>query len=112
MVCLDAWAHWCGPCRAAAPELRALEEKYRSRGVIFIGLTSEGESDLDASRKFIEATRITWPNGYGANETLAALRADFIPQLWIVDRQNRIVWDAHSREPIEEVLERALAESP
>ncbi|MEK6259069.1 MAG: TlpA disulfide reductase family protein [Planctomycetota bacterium] len=112
VIVLDAWAFWCDPCRAAAPELIALERKYRDRGVVFLGLTSEGERQLAKSRRFIEATGITWPNGYGAVETLQALNADFIPQMWVIDRQNRITWDVSSNEPIESALDRALAETP
>ena len=33
-----------------------------------------------------------WPNGYGAIKTLSALNVEAIPQLWIVDRQNRIAF--------------------
>ena len=112
VIVLDAWAYWCGPCRAAAPELIALERKYRDRGVVFLGLTSEGEGELANSRRFIEATGITWPNGYGAVETLQALNAEFIPQMWVVNRGNRIVWDVSSNEPIEAAIDRALAETP
>ncbi len=112
VIVLDAWAYWCGPCRAAAPELIALERRYHDRGVVFLGLTSEGEDQLANSRRFIEVTGITWPNGYGAVETLQALNSDFIPQMWVVDRQNRIVWDVSSNERIEAALDRALAETP
>ena len=112
VIVIDAWAYWCRPCLAAAPELVALEEKYRDRGVVFLGLTTEGEDQLANSRRFIKAAGITWPNGYGAVETLSALNADFIPQIWVVDRQNRIIWDVNSSESIEVAIDRVLAENP
>src|SRR6188768_1923317 len=43
VIVLDAWAYWCNPCRAAAPELVKLYDSYKGRGVVFLGLTGEGQ---------------------------------------------------------------------
>lgn len=112
VIVLDAWAYWCNPCRAAAPELVKLHQKYKDRGVVFLGLTSEGADTNAFNRRFLEATRITWPNGYGAGKTLSALNVEFIPQRWVIDRHNTIIWNEMSRESIESAIDRALAESP
>lgn len=110
VVVVDAWAYWCGPCFEAAPELIALHKKYSEKGAVFVGLTTEGADELDRSRAFLEKAGITWLNGYGAIETLIALRAEHIPQVWVIDRSGMIVWDQTSGEPIESALDRALAE--
>lgn len=112
VIVLDAWAFWCGPCRAQAPALVKLYEQYRDRGVVFLGLTMEGpEADAD-NRRFLAATKITWPNGYGAVKTLQALRADTIPRRWVIDRQYNLIWNESSTESIEAAIDRALAEKP
>lgn len=112
VIVLDAWAYWCGPCRATAPELVKLHDQYRDRGVLFLGLTGEGDEVRDRNLRFLEDTKITWPNGYGAVETLTELKADFIPQRWVIDRNYQLIWNESSSEPIEAAIDRALAQTP
>lgn len=112
VVVVDAWAYWCKPCFDAAPKLIALQKRYSDQGVVFVGLTSEHSDVLDRSERFLEKAGITWLNGYGALETLIALQADRIPQVWVIDRTGTIVWDYSAAEPIETALDRALAAKP
>ena len=108
VLVIEAWAYWCGPCLQAAPELIALHKQFSPRGVEFMGLTAEGEEYLDESKRFLEETGIPWRNGYGAVETLIALQADAIPQVWVVDHTGTIIWNLDSTESIEASLELAL----
>jgi len=39
VVLLDFWATWCGPCQITLPRLKRLDEKYRERGLVILGLT-------------------------------------------------------------------------
>ena len=38
VVVIDFWASWCRPCREEMPALQRLHEKYRSRGLVVIGV--------------------------------------------------------------------------
>ncbi len=41
VLILDFWASWCGPCRRSMPELSALAERYRGRGLAVLGVNRE-----------------------------------------------------------------------
>src|SRR6516165_10389470 len=36
---VEFWATWCGPCRTSIPHLTDLAEKYKEKGVSFIGVS-------------------------------------------------------------------------
>ena len=80
--------------------------------MVFIGLTSEGIEADQQNRSFLEQTKITWPNGYGAMKTLSDLKAETIPQRWVIDRKYNLVWNENSAQSIEEAIDLALAEKP
>lgn len=111
VIVLDAWATWCGVCRQQAPEHVELYHKYRDQGVVFLGLTDEGEDQLPAIQEFIETTGIPWPNGYGAAETIEQLgAAHWRPGVWVIGTDGRVLWNYGRSEPLEDALRRALDE--
>jgi thiol-disulfide isomerase/thioredoxin len=51
VVLLDFWATWCGPCRMTLPTLQALQSKYKEKGLVLIGVSSEDLGTLKAFRE-------------------------------------------------------------
>lgn len=117
VLVVDAWAYWCGPCRMVTPNLIQLHDNFKGQDVVFLGLTSEGldPNSIQLSKDFVKATKIPWLNGYAATKTLSALEVDSIPQLWVVDRNHRIVmhevgFNESSIWDIEQAIKKALKE--
>jgi len=44
LVYVDVWATWCGPCINQLPALKELSEDYKSKDVIFLGISVDSDT--------------------------------------------------------------------
>ena len=58
VIVLNVWASWCAPCRAEAPTLQALSQKFSD--VQFVGVLTR--DNVTAARSFIERFKLTYPS--------------------------------------------------
>ncbi len=58
VVFINFWATWCPPCRAEMPEIEAVHQEYKDKGVVVIGVDmSEPESMV---RQYIQEGGFSW----------------------------------------------------
>ena len=90
VVLLDFWASWCGPCRAALPELRRLHERFASQGVALLGVNLDEHPE--AMRAVLASERIAWPQIHGtrAHDIAARYGVSGIPTTVLIDRDGRL----------------------
>ncbi len=66
---------------------------------------------MDYMESFLHKAGIKWLNGYGAYNTLQQLQANFIPAVWVIGADGRVVWNRDSRKTLEEGIEEALKDA-
>ncbi len=60
---IDFWATWCAPCRHQIPEPKKLYAKYKSRGLVVLGVacdTVQGDG-VRSVRPFVREFAISYP---------------------------------------------------
>jgi thiol-disulfide isomerase/thioredoxin len=65
IVVVDFWATWCAPCVERFPKMVEMAERYRSRGVRFVGVCMEDREDRVAvagAGRFLVEKRATFDN--------------------------------------------------
>ena len=118
VVLVDFWTYSCINWMRTLPYLRVWADKYRSQGLVLIGVHTpefEFEKDLDNVRRYTQDTRIGYPVAIDSNYTIwRAFDNAYWPALYVVDAQGRI---RHHRfgegdyEQAERIIQRLLAEA-
>lgn len=89
-------------CRNSIPHLTELQLKYKDKGVVFIGITSENES---TAKKFVnsmgdkmEYLVAVDSQGSAEQNYMAAFGIRGIPHAFVVGRDGKIVYNGHPME--------------
>lgn len=61
VVLVDFWATWCEPCRAEMPLMAALENKYRSSGLVLVTVSADEPEQEQSAGAFLRKARVRPP---------------------------------------------------
>ncbi len=71
VVLIDFWATWCGPCVRALPEVKALDEQYRSNGLVVVGVSRDRPAQKDKVAEMVREKGLAYPVGLDADPAAA-----------------------------------------
>ncbi len=89
IIILDFWATWCPPCKAEIPDFIALQNQYRSSGLVIIGAAID---DPNKVANFAKKAGINYIVGLATQDTASiygGVRG--IPTTFVIDREGYIV---------------------
>jgi cytochrome c biogenesis protein CcmG/thiol:disulfide interchange protein DsbE len=110
-VVLNFWASWCFPCKREAPLLEAAWRKWRSRGVVVVGIDA---NDLSSdARRFMRRYGMSYPIVHdGPGNLLDDYGLTGFPETFFVRRDGKLSsWTQGelSKEELESGIQGALA---
>lgn len=110
IIVLNFWATWCPPCREEMPELSQLQQEYRNKNVVVLGIAVD---EVSLVKEFTQATPVNYPlvadenTGMGLAINLGNDQG-VLPYTVIIDTNGKVIQTFFGRisKPL---LERALA---
>jgi tetratricopeptide (TPR) repeat protein len=108
IVIIVFWTESGPGSQRMVPFLSDLQKKYRSKGVILVSMTNDGQSKVEP---FITKYKALYIVGTGASITSRAYGNPNTPGAFLIDPEGKIVWSGNPA-AIDEPLTKLLLEKP
>ena len=95
LVYIDVWATWCGPCKEQIPYLKKLEEKYRTKDIVFVSMSIDDPKDAIKCKKMITDKELkgiqimadtAWKSSFVLDYVIEG-----IPRFILIDKKGNII---------------------
>jgi cytochrome c biogenesis protein CcmG/thiol:disulfide interchange protein DsbE len=95
VVIVDFWATWCTPCLMSIPELVDLQEKYKAKGLMVVGISVDDEKVSKGELvAFKQKMRINYPilraNNKVFEDYFGRTSGFSIPTMFLIDREGKV----------------------
>ena len=91
VILLDFWATWCGPCKIEIPGFVELQTKYKSKGLVVIGLSVD--DTVEQLKPFAAQFKMNYPVLVGlGNDAIQEAYGPIwgLPTTFVIGRDGRI----------------------
>ena len=87
ILVVNFWATWCGPCREEMPAFARLHERWKGRGVQFVGLADDDPMKVERFARELAIPYPLWIGGEAARNLSQRLgnRLGVLPHTVILD---------------------------
>ena len=112
-VVLNFWATYCGPCKLEMPWFQDLQNKYKDKGLVVLGLDQDDGMAMKEVAAASKRVGVTYPILMPDDKISKSYQlGDYIPETFYVDKTGKIVEQtigAHSKDELEADVQKAIA---
>lgn len=91
VVLVNFWATWCPPCRKEIPSLIKVQDKYRDKGFVVVGISMD-EGGRSMVGKFLDKQGVNYPVIIGDSSLAKGFGGVIgVPASFLVDRKGELL---------------------
>lgn len=89
VVLVNFWATWCGPCRQEMPHLNRISDKYKSAGLVMLGVNID--EDVRKAAETATKLQVSFPVLLDTDKKVSTLyNLNAMPSTMVIDRSGRV----------------------
>ncbi|MCC7438572.1 MAG: TlpA family protein disulfide reductase [Armatimonadetes bacterium] len=110
ITALYFWGTWCGPCRKFTPAFVSLSNKFKDRGVQFVGIAVADDPKL--VQEYVTTNGVPWPNSVLPDFNAEILKSFYVagvPKTYVIDKTETFQAVHSTPEELDTILEKLVA---